>query len=551
MEYLRHDSPDASQETYNEKKQVWIASEADGYEAATVLEDKGDSLLVQKNNMEEITVNKDDAQHMNSSKFDKLEDMASLTYLSEASVLHNLKSRYYSTMIYTYSGIFCIAVNPYARLPIYTKEVIQSYRGKRRTEMPPHIFTVADEAYQKMIQQRENQSILITGESGAGKTENTKKVIQYFASICGVEKNLEGAGLDEQLVRCNPVLEAFGNAKTIKNDNSSRFGKFIRIHFGAQGKIHSADIERYLLEKARVTYQNPDERSFHIFYQMIKGMDKAERDDCLLGNKPEDYRLLSNGDVIVDSLNDVDGYAETKQCMGILNFSEEMRTKIFRFSAGILHLGNIDLKANKRDEGCTIDDPTWLEKASHMFGVNTVDMSKALIKPRIKVGSEYVHKGQNAQQVKHSINALCKSVFEKLFKLVLDMCNETLETKLRKNMFIGVLDIAGFEIFDYNSFEQLCINLTNEKIQQFFNHHMFTLEQEEYRKEGIKWEFIDFGLDLEPTIELIEKNMGVFAVMDEECIMPKATDMTFLSKLSNLHQGKNPKYHKPSMKSVL
>jgi len=552
MEFLRAEAQQAA-EQFSDKKQVWILDKEHGFAKAAILEDKGENLKVQKaSTKEELTVKKEDTQQINPPKFEKLEDMANLTYLNEASVLHNLRQRYYSSMIYTYSGIFCVAVNPYARLPIYTKEVINSYRGKRRTEMPPHIYTVADESYQTMIQQRENQSILITGESGAGKTENTKKVIQYFASICGVEsKSTDGSHLDEQLVRCNPVLEAFGNAKTIKNDNSSRFGKFIRIHFGAQGKIHSADIERYLLEKARVTYQNPDERSFHIFYQMLKGMSPDELKECLLTNSPNNYELLSNGDVIVDSLADKDLFQETQQCMGVLNFSKEMQKKIFKFTAGVLHLGNTQLKANKRDEGCTIDDAQWIDKACHMFGVNAVEMTKALIKPRIKVGSEYVHKGQNAGQVKYSINALCKSIFEKLFKLVLDMCNETLETKLRKNFFIGVLDIAGFEIFDFNSFEQLCINLTNEKIQQFFNHHMFTLEQEEYRKEGIKWDFIDFGLDLEPTIELIERNMGVFAVMDEECIMPKATDQTFLTKLIGAHSGKHPKFVKPSAKSAM
>ncbi|XP_063675609.1 myosin heavy chain, striated muscle-like isoform X4 [Bolinopsis microptera] len=562
MEFLRAEQQQAA-EQFSDKKQVWINDKDHGFAKASIIKDDGENVLVQNTvTMQEITVKKEDIQQINPPKFEKLEDMANLTYLNEASVLHNLRQRYFSSMIYTYSGIFCVAVNPYARLPIYTKEVINSYRGKRRTEMPPHIYTVADESYQTMIQQRENQSILITGESGAGKTENTKKVVSYFASVCGVGDQVgqsnsdpespEGkTTLDQALVRCNPVLEAFGNAKTLKNDNSSRFGKFIRIHFGGTGKIHSADIERYLLEKARVTYQNPDERSFHIFYQMLKGMNADELKDCLLTNSPNNYAVLSNGDVIVDSLADPDLFLETQQCMGVLNFSKELQRKIFRFAAGVLHLGNTQLKSNKRDEGCTIDDAQWIDKACHMFGVNAVEMTKALIKPRIKVGNEYVHKGQNAEQVKYSINALCKSVFEKLFKLVLDMCNETLETKLRKNFFIGVLDIAGFEIFEFNSFEQLCINLTNEKIQQFFNHHMFTLEQEEYRKEGIKWDFIDFGLDLEPTIELIEKNMGVFAVMDEECIMPKASDQTFLSKLTLCHNNKHPKFLKPSAKSSM
>jgi myosin heavy chain 6/7 len=228
---------------FDTKKWTWVPDEEEGFKSATVKSQKGERLVVELDGGQEVEVDLNATQQMNPPKFEKIEDMAGLTYLNEASVLHNLRQRYYSSLIYTYSGLFCVAVNPYRKLPIYTNNVINMYRGKRKTEMPPHIFSISDNAYRDMLQDRENQSILITGESGAGKTENTKKVIQYFALIAPNPSTTKHTNLEEQVIQANPVLEAFGNAKTIRNDNSSRFGKFIRIHFGPQGKIAGADIE--------------------------------------------------------------------------------------------------------------------------------------------------------------------------------------------------------------------------------------------------------------------------------------------------------------------
>lgn len=539
------------------KKMAWLPVPGDeGFARIEILKQEGDDCqinLVDTN--EKRTVNINECQPMNPPKFEMCTDMSLLSYLNEGGLLHNLKSRYISNVIYTYSGLFCVAVNPYKRFPIYTDIVIANYRGKKRTELPPHVFAIADNAYSDMIQNRENQSILITGESGAGKTENTKKVIQYFASIgaaAGAAKDGEKKmSVEDQVVMCNPVLEAYGNAKTVRNDNSSRFGKFIRVHFGKDAKLASADIEYYLLEKARLTYQNPEERNFHIFYQIFKGTPKEmQTSEFLLDPDANNYKFLSNGDVEVPSQDDVELWKENEEAMVILNFTDEEKYSILKLMSACLLFGNINLKQNKRDEGCEIENPVFIEKTAALLQIPAAEFQKCLLKPRVKVGSEMVTKSQNSEQVYFATKALCKAIFERVFKWLIGKCNKALDTKKPRANFCGVLDIAGFEIFDFNTFEQLCINLTNERLQQFFNHHMFILEQEEYKKEGIVWQFIDFGLDLERSIELMEKPMGILPMLDEECMFPKATDNTYKDKVIQQHNKKHPKFSTPSMKSI-
>jgi myosin heavy chain 6/7 len=529
---------------FDTKKWTWVPDEEEGFKSATVKSQKGERLVVELDGGQEVEVDLNATQQMNPPKFEKIEDMAGLTYLNEASVLHNLRQRYYSSLIYTYSGLFCVAVNPYRKLPIYTNNVINMYRGKRKTEMPPHIFSISDNAYRDMLQDRENQSILITGESGAGKTENTKKVIQYFALIAPNPSTTKHTNLEEQVIQANPVLEAFGNAKTIRNDNSSRFGKFIRIHFGPQGKIAGADIEFYLLEKSRVIHQQHGERCYHIFYQLLAGGSQELLNDLLLTRQVKSYIFLANSEVTVDNVDDAREFNSTKEAMVTLGFTDEELMSMFKTISGILHFGNIEVKQRPREEWATIPNTTEAEKVAHLLGMQAPDLMKALIKPRIRVGNEYVQQGRNQEQVRFSIGALSKAMYQRMFKWLVTRINKTLDTKSRRNFFIGVLDIAGFEIFQVNSFEQLCINLTNEKLQQFFNHHMFVLEQEEYRKEGIKWEFIDFGLDLQPSVDLIEKPMGVLALLDEECLFPKGSDKSYLEKLNKTHADKSPNFLK-------
>uniref|UniRef100_A0A8C2U6A8 Myosin-9 n=1 Tax=Coturnix japonica TaxID=93934 RepID=A0A8C2U6A8_COTJA len=544
------------------KKLVWVPSEKSGFEAASLKEEVGDEAIVElAENGKKVKVNKDDIQKMNPPKFSKVEDMAELTCLNEASVLHNLKERYYSGLIYTYSGLFCVVINPYKNLPIYSEEIVEMYKGKKRHEMPPHIYAITDTAYRSMMQDREDQSILCTGESGAGKTENTKKVIQYLAHVASSHKSKKDqvrprfnlmmlyccGELERQLLQANPILEAFGNAKTVRNDNSSRFGKFIRINFDVNGYIVGANIETYLLEKSRAIRQAKEERTFHIFYYLLSGAGEHLKTDLLLEpyNK---YRFLSNGHVTIPGQQDKDMFQETMEAMRIMGIPDEEQLGLLKVISGVLQLGNIVFKKERNTDQASMPDNTAAQKVSHLLGINVTDFTRGILTPRIKVGRDYVQKAQTKEQADFAIEALAKATYERMFRWLVMRINKALDkTKRQGASFIGILDIAGFEIFELNSFEQLCINYTNEKLQQLFNHTMFILEQEEYQREGIEWNFIDFGLDLQPCIDLIEKPAGppgILALLDEECWFPKATDKSFVEKVVQ-EQGTHPKFQKP------
>uniref|UniRef100_A0A671YHW4 Myosin-9 n=1 Tax=Sparus aurata TaxID=8175 RepID=A0A671YHW4_SPAAU len=526
------------------KKLVWVPSERLGFEAGSVKEERGDECVVElADSGKKIKVNKDDIQKMNPPKFSKVEDMAELTCLNEASVLHNLKERYYSGLIYTYSGLFCVVINPYKNLPIYSEEIVDMYKGKKRHEMPPHIYAITDTSYRSMMQDREDQSILCTGESGAGKTENTKKVIQYLAHVASSHKTkkdqVSPGELEKQLLQANPILEAFGNAKTVKNDNSSRFGKFIRINFDVNGYIVGANIETYLLEKSRAIRQAKDERTFHVFYYMLTGAGDKLRNELLLENY-NNYRFLSNGNVTIPGQQDKDLFTETMEAFKIMS--------MLKVVSSVLQLGNMNFKKERHTDQASMPDNTAAQKVCHLMGMNVTEFTRAILSPRIKVGRDYVQKAQTQEQAEFAVEALAKATYERMFRWLVMRINKALDkTKRQGASFIGILDIAGFEIFELNSFEQLCINYTNEKLQQLFNHTMFILEQEEYQREGIEWSFIDFGLDLQPCIELIEKPAsppGILALLDEECWFPKATDKSFVEKVLQ-EQGTHPKFFKP------
>uniref|UniRef100_A0A2K5W4Z9 Myosin-11 n=1 Tax=Macaca fascicularis TaxID=9541 RepID=A0A2K5W4Z9_MACFA len=451
----------------------------------------------------------------------------------------------------TYSGLFCVVVNPYKHLPIYSEKIVDMYKGKKRHEMPPHIYAIADTAYRSMLQDREDQSILCTGESGAGKTENTKKVIQYLAVVASSHKGKKDTSitgeLEKQLLQANPILEAFGNAKTVKNDNSSRFGKFIRINFDVTGYIVGANIETYLLEKSRAIRQARDERTFHIFYYMIAGAKEKMKSDLLLEGF-NNYTFLSNGFVPIPAAQDDEMFQETLEAMAIMGFSEEEQLSILKVVSSVLQLGNIVFKKERNTDQASMPDNTAAQKVCHLMGINVTDFTRSILTPRIKVGRDVVQKAQTKEQADFAVEALAKATYERLFRWILTRVNKALDKTHRQGAsFLGILDIAGFEIFEVNSFEQLCINYTNEKLQQLFNHTMFILEQEEYQREGIEWNFIDFGLDLQPCIELIERPNnppGVLALLDEECWFPKATDKSFVEKLCT-EQGSHPKFQKP------
>ncbi|KAK6329588.1 hypothetical protein J4Q44_G00015660 [Coregonus suidteri] len=403
-----------------------------------------------------------DVYQMNPPKYDKIEDMAMMTYLNEASVLYNLKERYAAWMIYTYSGLFCATVNPYKWLPVYDMEVVNAYRGKKRMEAPPHIFSVSDNAFQFMQIDQENQSVLITGESGAGKTVNTKRVIQYFATIAvsGAKKEAEPGkmqgSLEDQIIAANPLLEAYGNAKTVRNDNSSRFGKFIRIHFQGS-KLAKADIETYLLEKSRVSFQLPDERGYHIFFQMMTNHKPEIVEMALITTNPYDFPMCSQGQITVASINDKEELDATDDAITILGFNNDEKMSIYKLTGAVLHHGNLKFKQKQREEQAEPDGTEVADKIGYLLGLNSAEMLKALCYPRVKVGNEYVTKGQTVPQVNNSVSALAKSIYERMFLWMVIRINEMLDTKNPRQFYIGVLDIAGFEIFDYNSMEQLVI----------------------------------------------------------------------------------------------
>ncbi|KAM8934236.1 myosin-4-like [Pelodytes ibericus] len=568
----------AQNKPFDAKNTCFVDDQKELYVKGLVTAREDGKLTVKTDDNRTLTVKEAQVYPQNPPKYDKIEDMAMMTHLNEASVLYNLKERYAAWMIYTYSGLFCVTVNPYKWLPVYNPEVVAGYRGKKRMEAPPHIFSISDNAYQFMLTDRENQSVLITGESGAGKTVNTKRVIQYFATIAvvgdaGKKKepsnslkpcagklclcenefgrnrlpfwSLLAGTLEDQIIQANPLLEAFGNAKTVRNDNSSRFGKFIRIHFGTSGKLSSADIETYLLEKSRVTFQLSAERSYHIFYQIMTNHRPEIVEMLLITTNPYDYPAISQGEITVKSIDDVEEFMATDSAIDILGFNAEEKVGIYKMTGAVMHHGNMKFKQKQREEQAEPDGTEVADKIAYLMGLNSSDLLKALCYPRVKVGNEFVTKGQTVPQVNNSVGALCKSVFEKLFLWMVTRINQQLDTKQPRQFFIGVLDIAGFEIFDFNSLEQLCINFTNEKLQQYFNHHMFVLEQEEYKKEGIDWEFIDFGMDLAACIELIEKPLGIFSILEEECMFPKSTDTSFKNKLYEQHLGKCKNFEKP------
>ncbi|CAM9733991.1 unnamed protein product [Bubo scandiacus] len=465
---------EAQNHPFDAKAACFVVDAKQMYVKGTIQSREGGKVTVKTYDDTTVTVKDDEVFPMNPPKYDKIEDMAMMTHLHEPAVLYNLKERYAAWMIYTYSGLFCVTVNPYKWLPVYNPEVVLAYRGKKRQEAPPHIFSISDNAYQFMLTDRNNQSILITGESGAGKTVNTKCVIQYFATVTGEKKRDQQPGkmqgtLEDQIIQANPLLEAFGNAKTVRNDNSSRFGKFIRIHFGTTGKLASADIETYLLEKSRVTFQLASERSYHIFYQIMSNKKPELIDLLLISTNPYDFPYVSQGEVPVASIDDSEELLATDSAVDILGFIPDEKVGIYKLTGAIMHYGNMKFKQKQREERAGPDSTEVADKAGYLMGLNSADLLKALRYPGVKVGNEYVTKGQNVQQVYNSVGALAKSVYEKMFLWMVVRISQQLDTKQPRQYFIGVLDIAGFENFDESESladaEERCEGLIKSKIQ--------------------------------------------------------------------------------------
>merc|ERR1711981_971080 len=495
---------------YDPKKSYYCPDGKHGYMECMLESLDGDKATVACGHEKKVFKASEIGQ-VNPRKFEKIEDMADLTYLNDASVFHNLDVRFKAKLIYTYSGLFCIVVNPYKRYPIYTATVVKLYLGKRRNEVPPHLWAITETAYRNMLTNCKNQSMLITGESGAGKTENTKKVIAYLAQVAASPKkkgnDAKKVSLEDQIVATNPILESYGNAKTSRNDNSSRFGKFIRIHFNGAGKLAGCDIESYLLEKSRITQQQEVERSYHIFYQLLQPFVPEMKEKCILSDDIYDYEYVSQGKTTVASIDDNEELEMTDSAFDIIGFSNQEKWDCFMLTAAVMACGQVKFVQKGRDDQAEIADKDWAfpEKIATLFGVDKFELFKSFCKPKIKVGAEWVTKGQSCDQATNGVGGIARATFDRIFKWLIIKCNDTLIDKsMKKANFCAVLDIAGFEMFDYNGFEQISINFVNEKLQQFFNHHMFVVEQEEYVAEGIDWAMVDFGMDLAACIIMFE-----------------------------------------------
>ena len=543
---------------FSGKRYVWLQDSQEAFVRGWVVEERSEEqLLIQCDDGSQREVSASAVDKVNPAKFDKADDMAELTHLNEASVVHNLRLRYQSDLIYTYSGLFLVTVNPYCPLPIYGNDYIRMYKGRAREDTKPHIFAMADLSFRSLVEEGANQSILVTGESGAGKTENTKKVIQYLAAVATSDMSTARSGsrqfnnLSQQILRANPILEAFGNAQTVRNNNSSRFGKFIRIEFLRSGQIAGAYIDWYLLEKSRVVKLNQGERNYHIFYQLLSGADqKLKREFLLEDLDTADFEYTRNGNDVIHGVSDQEEWNLLLEAFHIMGFSQKEQSSILRTISAVLHMGNITVarQSSRGDQASLTEDAIQqARKVCQLLGIPFDGFIKGLLHPVVKAGREIVEKVQTPDQVRAAVDALAKGIYERAFGDLVSRINRQLDgagAAADDSHFIGVLDIAGFEIFENNSFEQLCINYTNEKLQQFFNHHMFVLEQEEYAREQIEWKFIDFGKDLQPTIDLIELSnpIGIFSCLDEDSVMPKATDKTFTEKLHSLWDRKTSKY---------
>ncbi|CEI87032.1 Putative Complex: MYO2 of S. cerevisiae belongs to the actin-associated motorproteins [Rhizopus microsporus] len=452
----------------------------------------------------------------NPPKMENTDDLTNLSYLNEPSVLHTIKTRYDQHHIYTYSGIVLIAANPFARVSLYDPEMIQKYSGSRREDLEPHLFAIAEDAYRCMIRDNKNQTIIVSGESGAGKTVSAKYIMRYFAtaddtSSAGVESMTE---VEKQILATNPIMEAFGNAKTTRNDNSSRFGKYIEIEFDHQRNIVGAKIRTYLLERSRLIFQPATERNYHIFYQLCAGASDTEKKELALKEWSEFHYLNQSGTGVIPSVDDAQEFQETKNALVTIGVPPEVQADIFRLLAALLHLGDIEIGG--RTDASVADDEPSLLKATQLLGLDTMEFRKWILRKQIVTRSEKIVSNLSVTQSQVVRDSVAKFIYANLFDWLVTLINKSLscpQTDLIAN-FIGVLDIYGFEHFQKNSFEQFCINYANEKLQQQFNQHVFKLEQEEYVKEQIDWKFISFS-DNQKCIELIESKMGILSLLDE------------------------------------
>jgi myosin-5 len=574
--------------THGKGVRAWFADEAEGWlcgecktkrvdaagnVAMTFVLDDSEKTVEFKANMKDLQANRFSTLPplKNPPQLDGLDDLTQLSNLHEPDgtailrkltlvVLHNIKIRYAQKQIYTFSGIVLVALNPYQRLNIYNMDVMRQYAGKKRSDVQPHLFAIGEESYSNMVRDSKPQSIIVSGESGAGKTQSAKYIMRYFATVDDLDNKatteaenefginmhatVQHGGMseiEEAVLATNPITEAFGNAKTTRNDNSSRFGKYIQIQFSKPSrdvgaKIVGAKIRTYLLERSRLVFQPIGERNFHIFYQLCAGCPAAEKVELGLSSYENFFYLNQGQDGVIPGVDDAAEFQLTQHALSQIGISVSMQWKVFRICAALLHIGNIKIEASRSGEAQVSETDPSLIWACKLIGVDNKEFAKWLTRKQISTRMETVVTNLSVQQSTTVRDSVAKYIYVALFDWITSKVNENLDrddaeaARVQGRSFIGVLDIYGFEHFKKNSFEQFCINYANEKLQQEFNEHVFKLEQEEYVREQIDWSRIDF-YDNQPCIDLIEGKLGILDLLDEESRLPSGTDATLVNKL--------------------
>ena len=544
------DKPDAMKtedELQDTGDWVWAPHESEGYVCGQITNEyHGGDTEVTTENGEVVVVSKKEKNRITKALKGSLKknhaDLVQMDEISEPMIQNNLRLRFNNDQIYTNIGTILISVNPFKRLPLYTPSVIDDYIHKGKRDMPPHVFNIAEAAFTHLVDDKQDQSILISGESGAGKTEATKQCLMFFAECAG-----SANGVEQNILLSNPILEAFGNAKTLRNNNSSRFGKLISILFDGRARITGATIINYLLEKSRVVYQLEGERSFHIFYQLLTGADADLKQKFALWGPLDYYYISQSGCTTADGIDDMDEWNEMIEAMNKMGFVPEERENVFRLVSAVLHLGNIDFqpgKSNLRTETCEVMNQDCLDICADLLQVTPGDLKAACTNRTMIVRGQAPTKiPLDHEKASDNRNSFAKKIYSHMFDWIVTRVNVSMAPPKNavRTGAINVLDIFGFEIFEVNSFEQLCINFCNEKLQQHFNQHTFKLEEQLYKREQIKFDHVEF-IDNQPVLDMIEmKPKGILVVLDEEIVVPKGSDTTFLNKI-NKHHGPTPHF---------
>ncbi|GKB18050.1 IQ motif, EF-hand binding site containing protein [Tanacetum coccineum] len=530
--------------------QVWVEDPSVAWIDGEVLNIKGEEAEIQTTDGKKVVENISKIYSKDvEAPAGGVDDMTKLSYLHEPGVLQNLATRYQLNEIYTYTGNILIAVNPFKKLThLYDAKMMERYKGTAIGELDPHVFAIADSAFRAMVNEGKSNSILVSGESGAGKTETTKMLMRYLAFLGGHHQGTEGRTVEQQILESNPVLEAFGNAKTVRNNNSSRFGKFVEIQFDKNARISGAAIRTYLLERSRVCQISDPERNYHCFY-LLCAAPPEDIEKYHLGD-PKSFRYLNQSKCYeLDGVSDSDDYLATRRAMDIVGMNEKEQDAIFRVLASILHLGNIEFSKGKEVDSSVIKDDKskfHLQMTADLLLCDIQALEDALLKRMMVTPEEVIKRSLDPEGAIVSRDGLAKTLYSRLFDWLVEKINVSIGQDRNSRYLIGVLDIYGFESFKSNSFEQFCINYTNEKLQQHFNQHVFKTEQEEYSREQIDWSYIEF-IDNKDVLDLIEKKPGgIIALLDEACMFPKSTHETFSQKLYQTFRS-HQRFFKPKL----